>query len=121
MLLDTNILIGYINGDIAIRDAVSAWRAAEVRLIISSITLGEFLSHAALTDVKIRDLELFAATFISIPFDDELAKRAARLKRKYRFALTDSGILATAQLYGVSVVTRDAQLHKVTEVTFAHI
>ena len=121
MLLDTNILIGFINGDAAIRDAIDAWRAGQIPLIISSITVGEFLSHAPITDAEIHNLEQFSTTFVSIPFNDELAKMAATLRRKYRFSITDAGILATAQKYGISVVTRDAQLHKTTEVTFTHI
>lgn len=90
-------------------------------LTISSITVGELLSYQQLTDVEIRDLELFAATFISVPFDDHLAKVAAELKRKYRFDITDAGILATAKTRGIQIVSRDVQLHKATEISFVHI
>ena len=121
MLLDTNILIGYINGDQAIRNVIRMWREVQMPLTISSITVGELLSYQELTDAEILDLELFAATFISVPFDDQLAKAAAELKRNYRFDITDAGILATAKIRRLQVVSRDVQLHKAKEIGFVKI
>ncbi|MBI5470546.1 PIN domain-containing protein [Candidatus Kaiserbacteria bacterium] len=121
MLLDTNVLIGYINGDESIRSTVDVWRVARVPLIISSIVVAELLSYRYLTDKEIRDLELFVATFISVPFHNKLAMAAASLRRKYRFDIPDSGIIATAQVYEIPLVTRDEQMRKATEVSFVDI
>lgn len=121
MLLDTNILIAYLDDETAVSDTLEAWRVRGVQLIISSITVAELLSYTRLSAPEIHIIQLLTGTFTSVPFDDEHAVVAAEIRRKYRFEIPDSGIIATAMIRRVPIVTRDKRMHSVAEVTFVNI
>ena len=121
MLLDTNILIAYLDDESLIVNALDTWRAQGTQLVISSITIAELLSYTKLAAFEIEIIEQLTRTFVSVPLNDEHAKAAAALRRKYSFDIPDSVIIAAAQIRGIPLVTRDIRLHKVTEVTFVHI
>lgn len=121
MILDTNILVGYLNGDEKIVKAVSGWKQSGRTLFVSSISKAETLALPALTQTEIEKINAFLNTFISIPFDDALAVRAASFKRAYRIELPDAAIAATAALYNLPLVTRDKRFRKIREITVVEI
>jgi predicted nucleic acid-binding protein len=118
MLLDSNILIGYLNGDERITAMIDAWALEDRVLCISTITYAEVLSHPALTHADIAQIRGFLQRFVVLPFDDSIADNSAELRRRYHITLPDAGIIATALTHHLPLVTRDKLLHKVTEVTF---
>ncbi len=116
MVLDTNILIAYLNGEPAVVDALCRWREEGRALLISSVSLAEVLALPALGPSDLRLVTRFLRTFLSIAFDDHVAEVAAGLSRAYRLKLPDAAIAATALIHAVPLVTRDRVFRRLAEV-----
>lgn len=108
MLIDTNVLIAYLNGEEEVIRTLTEWKLS-TSLLISSINRAEILSRPNLTADEIRFILSFLKSFVSISFTDTLADLAAELRRHYRLSLPDAAIAATAIYNGVPLVTRDVQ------------
>jgi len=121
MVLDSNVLIGYLNGDVAIRDALHAWRETGTVLFISQVSVIEALSYPALDAHEVKDIELFLGDFIAIPIDMEICRRAAELRRIHKFATPDAIIVASAMVNGLPLVTRDRKMRSVKGVDLVGI
>ena len=121
MILDSNILIGYLNGDKDIVFALQAWRDSGAVLFISSISAIEALSLSTLTQVDALKIEDFLADFIVIPVDMQIVRTASELRRAYRLDVPDAAIVATAVINKVPLVTRDKKLRSVPGIAFADI
>ena len=121
MVLDTNILIAYLNGDEGIITAVSDWKKEGRILFISSLSTAEVLSLPGLSLDDIAIIKKFLHDFISIPFDDTLADSASLIRRAYHIGITDAAIAATALTRNVPLVTRDKQFLKIKELTIVTI
>lgn len=117
MVLDRNILIGYLNGDPLLVRQLDAWRSSGPLLIISSITITEVLSLATLTPSRVRQYGQFLRTFQVMPPSEAIAEEAARLRRTYTLSVTDSLIAATALDLDVPLITRDAEFIRVRELS----
>lgn len=118
MTLDTNILIAYFEGDLAVIDFVLREKEAGRALFVSSVAVAELLSLPAMTDAYLQRFKNFINDLISIPFDNELAEVAAGLRRRYKLSLPDAAIAATALTRHSPLITRDKGLRKVKELTF---
>lgn len=116
MVIDSNILIGYLNGDEAIIAALNGWKEDSRVLLISAISFAEVLSYPLLEEKDIRKAKEFLSGFVSIPFDEVLAEKAAEMRRLHKLTLTDAGIAATALAYRVPLITRDKQFQRVKEI-----
>lgn len=116
MVLDTNILIAYLNGDNAVVHAVNAWNEEGRSLCVSTLAYAETLAYPVLTEKDIVLARDFLQRFIVLPFDETTAERAAQLRRAHRLPLPDAGIIATALVHHLPLVTRDKALHKVPEI-----
>lgn len=112
MILDSNVLIGYINGDERIRASLHAWRESGTIFFISHISVIETLSLSSLTDDAIFRIENFLSDFIVIPLDMEISRLAGALRRTHALALADAILVATAQVGNMPLVTRDKKLQK---------
>lgn len=115
MVLDTNILIAYLNGEQPVIDFISGLKQEGRALFISSINVAEILALPNLTTSDIRNIKQFLSELISVPFDDVLAETAALIKRVYKISLPDAIIAATALSRKVNLVSRDKQFKKVKE------
>lgn len=104
---DTNILIDALLGHEPAR--VEIRRAAAVaRLCISRMTWVEILAKG--TDESVRQAELFLAGFGIDEIDEEVAGRAASLRRERgRLKAPDAIILASAMTRGRILVTRNTR------------
>jgi predicted nucleic acid-binding protein len=102
-LFDTNILIDHLN---AIPQARAEIERFENRAI-SIITWMEVMMGAD-TDL-IEPTRLFLEGFRVIALDDQIANRAAGLRRAHRIKLPDAVIWATAQTAGRLLVTRNTK------------
>jgi toxin FitB len=121
MLLDSNILIGYLNGDEEVIAAVQRWRASNVLLYLSSISAIESLSLSTLTATDLSVVDKFLDGFIIIPADMSIVHAAASLRRAHRLTIADSIITATAVVHRLPLATRDKKIRAVPGVVLAEI
>jgi predicted nucleic acid-binding protein len=103
-LLDTNILIDHLNG---IAKATKEIRRSS-QAAISVITWIEVMTGAATAEEEVL-LKSFLANFQSLPLTDAVAERAALNRREKRLKMPDAIILATAELSGRDLVTRNVK------------
>ncbi|MEK7117933.1 MAG: PIN domain-containing protein [Patescibacteria group bacterium] len=116
MLIDSNIIINFLNKDQTVFNLFKLLLTQEKSLFISSITIAEVLSFPSMSPTNFDIASTFLKNFISIPFTDQIAIRASYFRRKYRFELPDAAIVATASALKIPLITRDKQFDKVTEV-----
>lgn len=101
-LFDTNILIDHLNG---IAKATREIKASP-NPAISTITWIEVMTGAAdLAEESI--LRSFLANFTVLPVSDTVSERAVEIRRRMRVKLPDAIILATAQVAGRELCTRN--------------
>jgi len=110
MVLDTNILIAYLNGEGKIIKMLSEWKSSGRALFIYTISKKD-----------IEKIRFFLNNFFSVPFDDSIAEKAAFIRRIYKLKLPDAGIAATALAYNIPLVTRDRQFKKIKEIIVIEI
>jgi hypothetical protein len=121
MILDSNILIGYLNGDRSIISALQAWRENGAVLFISSVSAIEALSLSSLAPADVIVTENFLSDFIVVPVDMQVVRTAGALRRAYRLSVPDAAIIATAVTNNLPLVTRDKKMRTVPGITFLDI
>lgn len=121
MILDTNILIAYLNGETKIVKRLSDWKRSGRILFISTISKAEVLALPVLTPEDLKKIRMFLNNFLSIPFDDSIAESAALFQRTYRLKLPDAAIAATSFTRNLPLVTRDRQFRRIREITIVEI
>lgn len=121
MVIDTNILIAFLNAEPGATTALSEWKQTGQTLFVSSVSVAEVLAFSQLTASELEKLRAFFKNFVSVPFDDIVAEEAALIRRKYNFEIPDAGIAATAMLYRTPLVTRDRQFKRIEEITIIEI
>lgn len=103
-LFDTNILVDHLNG---VAKATRELRRSS-HPAISVITWMEVMTGAA-TPEEETVLRSFLANFENLPVTSAVAERAAVNRRERRIKLPDAIILATAELAGRQLVTRNVR------------
>src|SRR5205814_9720732 len=114
-LLDTNIIIGLLNGENNIRDAIAD--AAEV--FVPVVAVGELFFGAAKSgrpDANRTLIEAFTRTRIVLLLDVSVARLYGRIKNELRSQGTplpenDIWIGATAMHHHLTLVSRDQHFH----------
>ena len=104
-LLDTNILIYHLKGDIPEREIEKIESILKHSFIISVITKIEFLGwrkHTVDGFLKAQEFLRYAAV---IPVDNELADLAIELRRNNNIKLADAFLAATALFNDLVLVT----------------
>ncbi len=119
ILLDSNIVIGYLNGDERIVATLDNLKRDRVALLVSSITVTETLSLSSITMETLRTVEDFLDGFIVIPPDKYIAKVAATLRREHRIEVPDALIVATARSHALALATRDKKLRSIPNIVLA--
>lgn len=102
-LFDTVILIDYLNGIPAARRVLERRKDPAISLI----TWMEVM--AGVRPELESETGLFLGRFRLIPISQEIAERAVVLRRVSRLKLPDAIILATAQIEGRILVTRNTR------------
>ena len=100
-LLDTNILIDYLNGIDAAREEISHYETA----LISPITWMEVM--VGVNDEERQAIRLFLARFTQVNIDAEVAEIAVSIRRKYKMRLPDAIIWASAKRENALLVSRN--------------
>jgi len=110
-ILDSNILIGHLNGSASIKKWIRE-NIEKGELRISTITKIEVLSFPALSDENLYEAEKFLELFHEIGLFGDSASMTAAIKRNTDLSLADSVILATAISRKMTLVTNDKILAK---------
>jgi len=110
--LDSNILIGFLNGDRKIVDWILNQKSSGGSLYISFITAIEVLSLKTLKDAEVESVEKFLTSFHQILINDEIVTLSSALRRKSILTLGDAIITATAISRKFVFVTNDKLLTK---------
>lgn len=112
-LLDSNILIDYLEGRKEVRDFVKAQKSS--RATISVISITELLAKADLTKKQLVFLQSFLDKFSVVNFDRRTAYEAARFKREYKLLFPDAVLAATSRLLKLTLVSRDKHFGGIPE------
>lgn len=112
-LLDSNILISYLNGDAKVKEWIKS-KIGFKSLFISTISKIETLSFPGLTGENLYEAEKFTDLFSEINLFGEIISITTNLKRNTNLSLTDSiiAIAATAISKRLTLVTDDHALAK---------
>jgi predicted nucleic acid-binding protein len=108
VVLDTNVLIKYINklpGFIDIKT-----RFAENERYISIVTRMELLAFPALSATERDQIMQFLQTVIVVPLTENIEADAIEIRRVFRPKLPDAIIAATARVLNATLVTGDGPL-----------
>ena len=103
-LLDTNIVIDYLNGVPAAADTIERWR----QLLISRISWLEVLAGVIDTPAE-APVRAFLGTLRLIELTPAVAEETIRARQQLRLRLPDAIILATARVEGATLLTRDTK------------
>jgi len=116
ILLDTNIVIAYFEGDDRINTWLSLQRTRDEMLCISIVSVTELLSFPDSTDEQLQLIERWIKTSIWIlPIDERIAIHAGELCRKSRLKTADALIAATATQNRAALATRDKDFKKLKD------
>lgn len=112
-LLDSNILIYYLEGRKEVRDFVKTKKSSPSFISVISVT--EILAKADLTKKQLVFLQSFLEKFSVVNFEMRAAQEAARFKRIYKLLFPDAVLAATAYLLKLPLITRDKHFGKIRE------
>ena len=123
LVIDTNILIAHLGGEAEVVRKFVAWRKENISLAVSVITECEMLSYPRLRPGEEERIEKFLKdNFVSFPFDGQMARTAALIRRSVKVQLADAAIAALALEKNASLVTRNLRdfqkIHNLPIVTF---
>ena len=113
MLLDTNVVIGHLDGEPTIVASMAEFKSRLETFVISIVTVTEVLSHEKLSSEDVIRIKEYLETLLVLPLDFRTAEVAAEFRRKYRLITPDALIVATAYVNGIPLATRDQKMRKV--------
>jgi predicted nucleic acid-binding protein len=112
-LLDTNVVIGQLDGRVEARDILEKTGAVPDRSAVSQITRMELLRSPGITPVHETRVLDFLNSVEVLLFDTAVETRAIALRRAHRLKLPDAIVAATADVHGLQLVTLDDRLARV--------
>lgn len=101
-VVDTNVLIDFLQGKRAAADELERYDAVEV----SAISVAELLVGSP-SEEAARAVDALLAACVFVPVDEPIAREAAFLRRTARVRLPDAIVWATARVRSALLVTRD--------------
>ena len=111
IILDTNILIGHLSGDVSIKEWIKNHIKSEY-LAISTISKIETLCFPELKGDDLYEAGKFVDLFSEVSLFGNVASIAIKIKRNTNLSLADSIIAATAISRQAVLVTNDKILGK---------
>lgn len=113
ILLDTNIVIGYLAGKEAVVNAMARAFAEHGDIALSTINVVELFAYRSLTPQEINQLEQFVEHATVFVLTQDIAARAAEVRRTYNLTTTDAVIAATALSRDIPLISQDQDFKKV--------
>lgn len=110
LLLDTNIILYYLNGDETLIPLVE-----ENHLYVSVINEIELLGYSGFHKKELEAVKTFLAYCTSEKITNDVKEKAINLRRKGGLKLPDAIILATALSKKIPFVTADKGFKKIKE------
>ncbi|MBP7189751.1 MAG: PIN domain-containing protein [Rickettsiaceae bacterium] len=101
-LLDTNIIIDYLNGEQKALQEISNYS----KIYISVITYMEVLVGVGDSN-KIESIKDYLLSLNIVHIDQEIADLAIEARKSYKLKIPDALVLASAQKVSAILVTRD--------------
>ncbi len=108
-LLDTNIVLGFLNGNVKIKDFFEK-KIADANLHVSQITHMELLGYPGITTHEEKSLKTFLTYLKILPISDAVFDQAILLRQATKLKLPDALIAATAITCNFTLVTCDSDL-----------
>jgi predicted nucleic acid-binding protein len=103
-VFDSDVLIDYLQGTPQARKEIARYRQPHYSMI-SFVEL-----HCGARDAEeSQAVEILLASLTRIELSEEVARRAVELRRELRLKLPDAVILASAEVEGCILVTRNTQ------------
>ena len=103
-VLDSDVLIDYLQGVPAAREELARYR----RPLCSILSFMELLAGAR-TEAERRAAEALLGSLGRVELTEEVARRAVELRQDLRLKLPDAIVLASAEVEGCSLVTRNTK------------
>jgi predicted nucleic acid-binding protein len=108
-LIDTNILIYYLNDQIPDRSDKAVSEAFEQSFNISVINKIELLGWPKFTKAQFGKAEMLARAANIFPLDDLMVEKTIELRRKLRIRIPDAIIAATCFTHNLTLMTRNEE------------
>ncbi|MFP9097442.1 PIN domain-containing protein [Flavobacterium sp. RHBU_24] len=112
LVVDTNIILYILNGD---ANTLNYIQGKDV--YISSISEIELLSYSKLTEYDFVQIKNLLKTVKIVELTASVKDYTISIRKKYKFKLPDSIVLATAAYLGIPLLTADRQLARAEEET----
>lgn len=106
-LIDTNIIIYYLNNDIPDDEIEKIEQIFATSFYISTITKIEVLGWYGITEREKERIEIFLSNAKVFYIDKAIEKRSIEIKQKCKIATPDTIIGSTALEYNFIVATRN--------------
>ncbi len=103
-VLDTNILIDFLQGHLPAKRELKRYEHPAISLV----TWMEILVGSHSTDEELQ-LRNFLARFRLLPIESDIAEQAVAFRRTHRLRLPDAIIWASAQVMNLLLVTRNTR------------
>jgi predicted nucleic acid-binding protein len=113
ILLDTNIIIYILNGNLEIDNVVD-----DKLGVVSFITEIELLGKKNIAVAETNAIKKFLHDCLSVDYDLSLKRRTILLKSTYGLKLADAFIAATALEFDIPLVSADKVFERVEELNF---
>lgn len=111
VLLDTNVVLGFLNGDAKINSFFEK-QLIKSHLHISQITRMELLGYPNISPDEEKVLKDFLSQVKVLPIDDTVCDQAIILRKEKKLKLPDALIAATAISFNLALITCDADFSK---------
>lgn len=110
LLLDTNIVLYLLNGDVTLIPLLE-----DKNLFVSFITQLELLVYKDLSQKDLDNIQMFLDECTIIDITPPIKDTTVDLRRKYNLKLPDSIIIATGIWLNIPVISSDLDFTKVEE------
>ena len=108
-LLDTNVVINYLDASLPITGMQFLNKIVDQEPIISIITKIETLGFNFKSWEEKSTMEFFINNSDIININDDIVKTTIAIRQNYRIKLPDAIIAATAIVYGLTLISRNAK------------
>lgn len=108
-LLDTNIVLGFLNGNPAINKFFQD-NTEESQLKCSQVTRMELLGFPNITTDEEKKLKSFLSFVKILPITDEICNQTIMLRQQKKIKLPDALIVSTAICFNLTLITCDKDL-----------